>query len=192
MSKIRVYLSPSLQEHNVGVLNYGNEMERMHQIAAYASQFLKLFGFSVKIAPRSLAKLNEPQDYYAAIKASNDWKADVHVCLHSNTVPGTIGFYHNGDDDDRKLAQCLARRIAPISPGKDALAVRPDTSIYASGFAELRLTLAPACLIELFSHTNPAEVKHAISHRATYGLAIAWGVCDYFGVSPKMPKVKVS
>lgn len=190
MAKKRIYLSPSLQEHNKGVLNYGTEMQRMHQIAGYAAQFLKLFGFSVKIAPASLSKLDEPQDFYAAIRASNTWKSNLHICLHSNTTPGTVGFYHNGETDGMKLARCISQRAAPISPGKD-LPIRPDTTIYASGFAELRLTAATSCLVELFSHTSPIEVKHAISHRASYGLAVAWGVCDYYGIIPPMPKAKV-
>ena len=46
MSK-SVYLSPSMQENNVGVLNYGTEETRMNQIADVVQKVLQDYGVDV-------------------------------------------------------------------------------------------------------------------------------------------------
>jgi len=186
----KIMISQSLQEHNAGVGTYGVEATRMREVAKIAAQFLKLWGYDVRVSPLAFVALNEPQDFYSAIRYSNRFGADLHVCLHSNTTPGTITFFHGGSTDGKRLATCMQRRIAPISPKKD-LGVRADTTIYQSGFAELRLTAATSCLVELFSHVDRVEVRHFLKNRESYGLAIAWAVCDYYRRVPGMPKLRV-
>ena len=79
MSKI--YLSPSNQDGNLYAYGNTNEMEQCNRIAVCAAEHLTRNGYTVKRAPKG-QKMN------TSIKESNDWKADLHIPIHTNAGGG--------------------------------------------------------------------------------------------------------
>jgi N-acetylmuramoyl-L-alanine amidase len=172
----RVYLSPSQQAHNPYTGNQGVESTHMREVASYAAKRLRACGVTTRVAA-DWSKLKEPACYMNAVRDSNAWKPDCHVAPHSNAsgsaaAAGTDTFYKWGGWASRHLAECLQRHVAPVSPGK-------DRGIHAqAGWAELNVA-APAALIEIAYHTNPADTKAIVQHPALFGYALADGVLEY-------------
>jgi len=175
-----VYLSPSQQEHNLGVGAYGTEAARCRAICKMAAELLRdVPGLTVRVAP-DYTRLDEPSDYLSAVRDSNAFGADVHVAVHTNAAgagaDGTDTFYLAGSSRGKLLAAAIQRRVAPVSPGSDG-------GIHAqSGWAELTGTKAVACLVELAFHTNKADATSIITQPGLYAAALADGVCDYLGI----------
>lgn len=172
----KVYVSPSVQEHNVGVGDYGTEAQRMQVIGALVETYLRANGFDVR--------RNRPEmSLKDIILDSNRYRPDAHVAIHSNAGggEGTEAWHYPGSEQGRKLAQCVYDEVAPLSPGK-------DRGLKTSAvFAELRSTIAPAVIIEVGFHDNPADAAWIMSQPREIAKAIARGVCRYFGTAFKDP-----
>ena len=171
----RVYVSPSQQSHNPYIGNQGVESVHMREVAAYAAKRLRACGVTTRVAA-DWSKLKEPACYMNAVRDSNLWKPLCHIAIHSNaggaSSAGTDTFYKWGSSAGLRLARCLQRHVAPVSPGK-------DHGVHAqAGWAELYVA-APAALIEIAYHTNPAEAKSIVQHPAVYGYALADGILEY-------------
>ncbi len=177
----KVYLSPSQQEHNIGVGAYGTEAARCRIICRMAAELLRAApSVTVRVAP-DYTRLDEPADYLSAVRDSNRWGADVHVAVHTNAggkgADGTDTFYLSAEG--KKLAAALQRRVGAVSPGSDG-------GIHSQrGWAELDSTRAVAALIELAFHTDPKDALSIIAQPGLYAAALADGVCDYLGISLK-------
>jgi N-acetylmuramoyl-L-alanine amidase len=77
----KVYLSPSVQSHNIGVGDFGSEQYRMNLICDFAEVYLKAQGIETK--------RNNPNWKIANICGdSNAWRADRHIAIHSNDIKG--------------------------------------------------------------------------------------------------------
>lgn len=180
----RVYLSPSQQEHNVGVGDYGTEAARMRRICIMAASLLEgVPNLVVRVAP-DYSRLDEPSDYMSAVADSNRWHADVHVAVHSNAggagADGTDTFYLATSSRAKLLAASVQKRVAAVSPGSDG-------GIHAqTGWAELASTRAVACLVELGFHTNKADALSIATQPGLYAAALADGVCDYLHIARRV------
>jgi N-acetylmuramoyl-L-alanine amidase len=165
----RIYLSPSNQEHNQGVGKYGTEEARMHELAGRVATLLRAHGFQTKIS--------QPQwSMGQVVSDSNSFKADAHVCIHTNAGGGngTVGFY--GSPAGKALLTPVYARVAKASPG-------PDEGMKSwAGLYEIGNTAAPCAYLELFFHDNYAEVADYLAHSEKYAEAIARGICDRFKV----------
>lgn len=174
----RVCLSPSQQEHNIGVGSYGTEAARCRRICIMAAALLEgVPNLTVRVVP-DYTKLDEPADYLAAVRYSNAWGADEHIAVHTNAggagADGTDTFYLSAEG--KRLAAAIQRRVGAVSPGSDG-------GIHQkSGWAELASTSAVACLIELAFHTDEADAVSVIAQPGLYAAALADGVCDYLGI----------
>jgi N-acetylmuramoyl-L-alanine amidase len=112
----KIYLSHSTQFDNVGAGDYGTEASEMipltDRIAYHLRRQPASYGFEVRV--------NSPKMTLAqTIADSNAWGADIHQANHTNAggSKGTeVEAYGPGTNSDR-LAQCIYRRVAPISPG---------------------------------------------------------------------------
>ena len=72
-----VYLSPSLQEWNIGVGDFGTEEQRMNEIADIVERELKNKGYIVY--------RNRPeQTLKQVVEESNNLNPNIHVAIHSN------------------------------------------------------------------------------------------------------------
>ena len=171
----RVYLSPSCQEHNLGVLKYGTEEARMHQLSAIITDKLESRGISTR---RPLPSW----DMSRVCRDSDGWNADIHVCLHTNAGgDGCVGFY--GSTKGERLTRLIYKYVAPLSPGKDE-GIRAWPELY-----EIRHTNAPVAYLELFHHTSKADVADYLAEKNAYADAIVHGILDYFGISYSRPAV---
>ena len=78
---VDVYISPSVQEWNVGYGNYGTEEQRMNLIADVVDYELKRHGLSTDRNSRDMTLAEVVRD-------SNSVNPKVHVAIHSNASNG--------------------------------------------------------------------------------------------------------
>jgi len=171
----RIYFSPSTQEHNAGVIpGYIEEIE-MNQIADIAIPLLQFNGFEVFRNSPTMTHITAKDD-------SNRIGVDAHFALHSN-AGGGVGtvIFTSGSVKGTKLARCIYDRVAPLSPSKDR-GVQITT-----GFTEVIKTNAPAALLEVAFHDNVSDAEWIRANHQEIAEAICQGLCDYFGVTFRMP-----
>ena len=180
MAQVDVYLSPSLQEWNVGYGNYGTEEERMNQIADVVDYELKRFGLNV-------VRNSPSQSLQEVVAESNAVNPKVHVAIHSNasangTARGPEVYTHRCGGDGERLARDIYTNLEEISP-VDGFGVKEGyTAFNGKGYYELRRTRAPAVLIEVAFHDNPQDAQFIMDHIYEIGVAIAKGILEYFGI----------
>jgi len=168
----RIYISPSTQEANHGVSPFGTEEAEMNKIAdVLMSLLIEDSRFAVK--------RNSPaMDPYQCAYDSNNFKADIHVAIHSNAGggEGTEVFAYGPGTGSEKLAKALYGRVAPLSPGSDrGVKFKPE-------FVEVGdLVKATSCLIELGFHDNAKDAAWLVSRQDVIAWALYGGICDYFG-----------
>lgn len=179
--KHKVYVSPSVQENNVGVAGFETEEQRMQAIGARVKYYLEAQAGKFDI------RCNKPEMTLGQIANDSDsFGAELHVAIHSNagaaSAVGTEVYYHGPTKaNGYKIAQLMFDEIAPMSPGADR-GVKDDHVLYDNGLYELRETSAPAALIEVGFHTNVAEATWIINETEKIALGIARAICKYFGV----------
>lgn len=166
----KVYLSPSTQVWNIGVGEYGNESRRMNEITDRLVPLLESWGFIVY--------RNRPDMSLAQVVAdSNSKNVDAHIAIHSNAGggQGTECWVYKLGYDAEKLAKCIYNELAPLSPGADR-GIKENPNYY-----ETRETKAPAVIVEIGFHDNPADAQWIMNCKDDIALAIAKGTCKYFG-----------
>lgn len=150
----KIYLSPSLQEWNPYV-DGGNEEYYMNLIADAMEPYLKASGIEFK---RNSPEMTLRQ----AIADSNAGNYDLHLAIHSNASPeasagknrGADVYYYPTSPKGQEFAEILAENFSGIYPIPDKVKTIPTTSL-----GELRLTKAPASLIEVAYHDNIDDAK---------------------------------
>lgn len=175
-----VYLSPSLQEWNIGYGNYGSEEVRMNLIADVLEYELERHGLTTA--------RNQPSMTLAeAVADSNGRNPRIHVSLHSNAANGQARgaevYVHRFGSAAEELANLVYEQIENISP-TDGLGVREGYSTFGGqGMYELRYTTAPAILAEVAFHDNPEDAQFIIDNIYELGNAIAKGILEYFDIA---------
>lgn len=167
----KVYISPSTQENNIGIGDYGTEEYQMNIIADHLIPMLERCGFSVR--------RNKPEmSLRQVVVDSNAWCPDAHVAIHSNAGggQGTEVWYYTGSVKGQKLAECLYNEVASLSPGKDR-GIKNKTNFY-----ELSQTIAPAIIIEVGFHDYMNDALWIKDAPKQIARAIAKGICNYFEV----------
>jgi len=176
---MKIYLSPSLQEHNVGVGDFGTEMHRAFQVTGLTATYLVNAGHKVRTSLQPWSELEASALLAKVVNDSNAWGADVHVCLHTNAGPpaadGTLVLHYPGSAKGKRLAECVYKRLAAVSPGSD-LGVASEPVFY-----ETRKANAVVAYVEACYHTNAVEARDYVFARKLYAWAIAAGVLEYFG-----------
>lgn len=172
--KKSVYLSPSTQEHNIGTDNYGSEEAVMNRIADVVEKELIKNDFVVY--------RNKPEwDLKQVVADSNARKPDIHLAIHSNAGGGrgceVFAIAPGGQGE--KLALAVFAQV-------DALTPTVDRGIkFSSNLYELTKTDAPAALIEVAFHDNPADAEWILENIQPIGQAISNGIFKYFGAVMK-------
>jgi N-acetylmuramoyl-L-alanine amidase len=181
---MKVYLSPSTQENNIGTGGYGTEEKRMNQVADVVERLLKNSGITV-IRNKPTMTLKQ------VVEDSNKNKPDIHFAIHSNAgggtgcevyawlVPDSKGGYKG--TPGYRLAKAVYNEVSKITPMVDR-GVKQGVHLY-----EIKNTVAPAALIEIAFHDNPTDANWIINNIDNIGKAIARGICNYFGVPLKEP-----
>lgn len=168
----RIYISPSAQESNKGLVPFGTEEIEMNRIADYLIPLLTQDG-------RFITKRNfTSMDPYQCAADSNYFLAELHIAIHSNAGggQGTEVFTFGPGTSSEKLGKALYNQVAPLSPGSDR-GVK-----YNPGLIEVGNTVhATSCLIELDFHDSQAGATWIAYNHEMIATALYKGVCDYYG-----------
>ena len=174
----KVYLSPSDQTKNAYA--YGNTTEAVQcgKIAAACKAALERSGVEVK--------LGQYDTMANRCAASDAFKADLHVPIHTNAfngkVMGTRMFCYNSGGKGMAACKAIFARVSPLSPGTSEN-IQVNQKLY-----EVRVPAAPTAYIECEFHDTIQGARWIVEHTTDIGEAIARGICDYFGVTFKEPE----
>lgn len=178
----KLYLSPSLQEENKYV-GGGNEEYYMNLIADEMEPYLTASGI--------IFTRNSPdQTVNQVIAQSNAGAYDLHLAIHSNSAPksfagklqGTDVYYFAQSRNGRKAAEIIANNFKSIYPMPSMVKTVANTTI-----PELRLTRAPAVLIEIAYHDNADDARWIRDNIAEIAKNLVLSVTEYFGLPFRGP-----
>jgi N-acetylmuramoyl-L-alanine amidase len=165
---MKIYVSPSQQVNNIGYGNYGSESKRCFEIARALEPILQRCGFVVYTAPQGIT-------FQAAVKESNKYKCDLHICIHTNAfngkTRGTLGMY--ASEEGKKLTTSIYNKLSKFTPTAD-LGVRRNLDLF-----ELNKTYAVASYIEVAFHDNKEDASLITLNIEAIASLIARGVCEY-------------
>lgn len=173
-----LFLSPSTQEFNVYYDGSGSEEYYMNLIADAMEPYLVASGITFT--------RNDPNGTVgASVRQSNAGNYGLHLALHSNASgtanygrqQGTDVYYYVASSAGRGAAELFANNLKDIYP--DPSLVRPlaTTSLY-----ELRYTRAPAILVEIAYHDNPADAEWIKANIQPIARNLALSTAEFFGV----------
>ncbi|GAB6154738.1 hypothetical protein JCM17380_34880 [Desulfosporosinus burensis] len=168
----RIYISPSSQEHNLGIGHFGTEEAVMNKIADALMPLLVTDG-------RFEVRRNTPSmDVCEMAEDSNQFKADIHVAIHSNAGggEGTEVYAFGPATKSEQLAQALYKQVAPLSPGVDR-GVKYNPALLEVGNS----VHATSALIEVGFHDNALDSEWMIQSPSVIAGALYLGICDYYG-----------
>lgn len=178
----KVYLSPSTQENNFGVSDYGTEEARMNAAADVTAKELTRTGQFIIYRNRPTMALNE------VIKDSDNIKPNIHVAIHSNAFNskgrGVLGLYWSGGgiaSDSYKLTKAVHDEVLNISGIDNGMRA-------GTGLAETDRVKATSTIIEVGFHDNADDAQWIKDNVKNIGIAIAKGICKYCNV-PYVPYV---
>ena len=172
---MRIYISPSNQDGNKYAYGNTNEMEVCNKIADKVVEGLALNGFTVK-------KAKKGQAMNVSINESNSFKADLHICIHTNAGGGngTVVFVYDKSKNNMRFAEAIYDAVQAVTPGKIDYGVREYPSL-----AEINSTKAITVYVEVDFHDNKDIAKWLINNTETVAEAICKGVCKACGVQYK-------
>ena len=173
-----LFLSPSVQEYNPYVNGLGSEEYYMNLIADAMEPYLVSSGISFT--------RNDPNDTLTQVIAlSNAGNYDFHLALHSNASPADLSgtlcgsdiYYYASSPQGSRAAEIFKENLKAIYPYPDNVETIANTTL-----AELRLTDAPANLIELAYHDNVQDAAWIVNNINTIARTLVIALCEYFGI----------
>ena len=179
MSK-SVYLSPSIQEGNIGYGDYGTEEKRMNEVCDVTQKHLLRHGLAVF---RNRPDMTLTQ----VVLDSNAKDPTIHFAIHSNAFNGNVRgsevFCHKFGGEDERLARLVYDEFMTIAPTKGR-GVKEGKDRFGPGkpLYELSATVAPAALIEVAFHDQPDDAKWILENIEPIGMVIAKGILKYFAI----------
>lgn len=170
----RVYLSPSDQRRNTYAVGDTTEAIQCGRIAEACKAALERSGVEVM--------LGQYDTMQNRVAASNRFKADLHVPIHSNAcngkASGTHLFCYSGDRNSAgyKACQAVMNVLGPITPGA------PDVIRAYPALYEVKHPAATTVYIETDFHDVPHIAQWIINNTTLIGETIAKGLCAALGV----------
>lgn len=177
---MKIYLSPSSQESNIGLSGGYIEEKVMNEITDILYPELIRHGLEVK-------RNNPALLFWQHVIESNAWKPDYHIAIHSNavgsntqaTARGCMVFTYDPNVNalDTQMAKSIYKYLEPLTPVDDrGILSGKDT------LSEISDTVAPAVLIEIDFHDNPDGATWIIGNVAKIANAILVGILDQCGI----------
>ena len=167
----KIYLSPSDQDYNMYAVGNTNEAVQCRKIAVALAAALERCGFQAKAGLEDSMSLR--------VRQSNEWGADMHLCIHTNafdgTVKGTRLFCYSKNGEDYRACAAVMAALAPITPGE-------SDSITVYHFYEVVNAKAPTVYLEVAFHDNKEEAAWIINNTTEIAEAVCQGVCNHYGV----------
>lgn len=181
----RVYLSPSDQRRNTYAVGDTTEDVQCGRIAAACKAALERSGVEVMVG--------QYDTMANRVAASNRFKADLHVPIHTNAAngkaTGTHLFCYSNTKDAKgnyiidknsagyKACKAVLDVLGPVTPGA------PDVIRAYPALYEVKRPAAPTVYIEVDFHDVPRIAQWIIANTTVIGEAIAKGLCAALGVS---------
>lgn len=165
----RVYLSPSDQRRNTYAVGGTTEAIQCGRIAEACKAALERSGVEVM--------LGHYDTMQNRVAASNRFKADLHVPIHSNAcngkASGTHLFCYSGDRNSAgyKACQAVLDVLGPVTPGA------PDVIRAYPALYEVKHPAATTVYIETDFHDVPRIAQWIIDNTTLIGETIAKGLC---------------
>lgn len=170
----RVYLSPSDQRRNTYAVGDTTEDVQCGRIAAACKAALERSGVEVMVGQYDTMQNR--------VAASNRFKADLHVPIHSNAcngnASGTRVFCYKEDSSSAgyKACQAVLDVLGPVTPGA------PDVIRAYPALYEVKHPAATTVYIETDFHDVPRIAQWIIDNTTLIGETIAKGLCAALGV----------
>ena len=173
-----IYLSPSTQEWNQYVTGSGSEEYNMNLLADALVPYLLSNGIQyTRNTPDMTAA--------SSIRQANQGYYDFYLALHSNAAPegqygeqrGIIAFYYPGSAQGQRAAELIAEELRIIYPLPNLVTTRATTTL-----GEVRLSRAPAVLVEIGYHDNYADATWVEGHMDAIAQQLAWALTRFFGL----------
>lgn len=170
----RVYLSPSDQRRNTYAVGDTTEAIQCGRIAEACKAALERSDVEVM--------LGQYDTMQNRVAASNRFKADLHVPIHSNAcngkASGTHLFCYSGDRNSAgyKACQAVLDVLGPVTPGA------PDVIRAYPALYEVKHPAATTVYIEVDFHDVPGVAQWIIDNTTLIGETIAKGLCAALGV----------
>lgn len=167
------YLSPSCQEANIGVGNYGSEKKQMNLLVEQIVPHLDRAGISFHVADADMTIAERTAE-------SNQMGVCFHLALHSNAggqglARGPVAYYYS--DQGKAVGEKLVRNLLRLGQENNrAENVKQNTILW-----ELKRTKAPACLLEVDFHDSPDGVIFLTTRREEIAEAIARAIIEADG-----------
>lgn len=173
----RIYLSPSSQDWNPYVIG-GTEEQYMNLLADAMEPYLRASGIAFTRNDPSLTARQ-------FIDQSNASWYDLHLALHSNAAPesmagqlqGTDVYYYPSSTRSARAAQIIADHLKQVYPNPQNVRAVPSTTI-----GEVRLTRAPAVLVELAYHDNVEDAEWIRDNIPAIARALVQALTQYFDI----------
>lgn len=172
-----LYLSPSTQESNPYITG-GTEEQYMNLIADAMEPYLRA---------SSVTFTRNTPDMTAAssIRQANAGDYQLYLAIHSNAAPDNLSgqlagpdiYYYPTSRNGKRFAEIIEKNLRAIYPAPDLTDIRPTTSL-----GEVRLTRAPAVLVEIAYHDNPEDARWITENINEIARALALSVTEYFGI----------
>ena len=180
---MKLCISPSTQQHNVGVNGYVEETE-MNKVADILCPELIRHGIQIMRIPKTMDSVN------AIVSASNAYNPDYHIAIHSNAGGGTgceiwcsnpTNPLHKGT----QMAKAIYKYLAPITPTVTDRGLKDENG----NIGEVGRTTAPAVLMEVEFHDNPIGANWIMANTNNIAQAILKGILEQCKIAyiPKVP-----
>lgn len=177
---MKIYLSPSTQENNVGVGNYGTEEKRMNQLTDILQALLVKYGYQV-------FRNNPSMSLTEVVRDSNAKAPDLHFAIHTNAGGGRGCeiYCHKFGGNGEKYARAIYKFIEPLTPSADR-GVKEGANHFGQDkpLYELAYTTAPAVLVEIIFHDNETDAEFLVNNMQPLATAILNGINEVAGVDP--------
>jgi len=187
---IKIYLSASTQEKNIGVAGYGTEEDNMFKLRDRIEYYIDLADINCDFV--IFKNKDKNMTLSEIVQDSNKNKVILHLANHSNagtqTVRGCESYYShlNKNGNGKKISDIWYDFISAVTPTTDR-GSRPDSVLYSSGLYELSNTNAVACLMEHFYHTNENDVKFYKANIDLFAIATVKAIFKYFNLKFDLP-----
>jgi len=183
---MKIYLSPSRQQHNMYYGKYNNKSEKqvMELLAIDLGIKLLRYDVEVKIATTKL----KVQD---RVKEAKAWGADIYMALHSNasgTSPSTArgAVILTYKDKNHKLLSTIIDSLNTATPhGENRWDQLVNTTRTYEVIEPVKQGMLPIYL-EVDFHDNPVTATYIVENTSSIALAIVDGLAGYYGMT-KIP-----
>jgi N-acetylmuramoyl-L-alanine amidase len=169
-----IYLSPSTQEKNKGIGNYGTEEYRMNILTDALEKMLEMSGKYIVYRNNELMNMDE------IIAQSNRVMPDIHIAIHSNAAntkaSGPEVYISRPGGRSEDLANDIYSELLKVyynpSLGRG---IKVDNEL-----KEIREVEAPSVLVEVGFHDNANDANWIMNNNWKIAKSLYNGIDKYF------------